>query len=259
MGPVTELNSPGDEGHLTLEEFTDEDHSWFYFSRSSDRGRDWDPYLALRRADGGFDPPDVYAPGYLQTTEFEGRMTRSEGGSTRFVSAARASEGLGGADIFTMEAEGLFLVLELSSEYDDNGPALVPYDPYAIYLSRVTAGDFGDILRASCPDVCAFRSVSEPEPVDSVNTGSAEIHPSITEREAVLLFASNRPGGAGGFDLWYSIRIGGTFSAPRLVPDVNTVNDELDPEVSSDGCELFFVTHSGSGSDTDIHRALHRH
>jgi hypothetical protein len=100
----------------------------------------------------------------------------------------------------------------------------------------ITAGH--DIL-------CALRSGSgweAPVPLDSaVNGSSADIAPFIDAEERFLLFASNRPGGNGAFDLYISVKRGGRWApATPLGPAVNTVASESNPAVSTDGRRLLF-------------------
>ena len=63
-----------------------------------------------------------------------------------------------------------------------------------------------------------------------------------------LYFASNRPDGFGGFDLFVSNRVGNSWSAPEnLGPGVNTAGDEITPFF--DGNYLYFASnwHKGFG------------
>jgi len=63
-----------------------------------------------------------------------------------------------------------------------------------------------------------------------------------------LYFASNRPGGEGGFDIYVSYRTGSTWSTPEnLGPRVNTAGDEITPFF--DGRTLYFSStwHEGFG------------
>ena len=56
-----------------------------------------------------------------------------------------------------------------------------------------------------------------------------------------LYFASDRPNGMGGFDLWVSVWNGEAWEAPvNLGAAVNSSNDENRPFVSADGQELWF-------------------
>ena len=73
-------------------------------------------------------------------------------------------------------------------------------------------------------------------------------HPALSNDGRFVVVASNRPGGWGGLDLWYSIqRPNGTWDSLRnLGPIVNTPCDELSPFLTRDGMLLF----SSSGHET---------
>ncbi len=59
--------------------------------------------------------------------------------------------------------------------------------------------------------------------------------------DSVLVFASNRPGGFGGYDLYVSTAAHGLWSHPvNLGQDVNTSADEISPFFTNDGRELYF-------------------
>lgn len=63
-----------------------------------------------------------------------------------------------------------------------------------------------------------------------------------------LFFASQRPGGFGGDDLWVSRRAGDGWSTPvNLGSTVNTSGDENRPFVTADGQELWFDAPSSKG------------
>jgi outer membrane protein OmpA-like peptidoglycan-associated protein len=66
-----------------------------------------------------------------------------------------------------------------------------------------------------------------------------------------LYFASNRPGGLGGTDIWVSVKQkDGTWSNPsNLGAPINTDKDEESPFISNDGNRLFFSStgHIGFG------------
>jgi hypothetical protein len=73
-----------------------------------------------------------------------------------------------------------------------------------------------------------------------------EMH--ITADGQQLYFASQRPGGLGGFDLWVSQQVADGWGEPvNLGPNVNTAGDENRPFVSADGKELWFDSSSGRG------------
>lgn len=73
-------------------------------------------------------------------------------------------------------------------------------------------------------------------------------HPSLTKDAKTLYFASDKPGGYGGVDLYMCTReIGGAWSAPiNLGPKINTSGDEMFPYISEEGT-LFFASNGHGG------------
>ncbi len=91
-----------------------------------------------------------------------------------------------------------------------------------------------------------------------VNSKYAEISASLTADGNKLYFASNRPGGYGGFDIYCVEKSnGGKWGKPKnLGPTINTPKDEDAPFISPDGLVLYFSSngHAGYG-DFDIYKA----
>jgi len=83
------------------------------------------------------------------------------------------------------------------------------------------------------------------------NSGAWESQAAISCDGRTLFFASNREGGMGGTDLWYSQRqADGKWSDPvNLGPRINTADDEESPFISNDGQTLYFTStgHLGLG------------
>jgi outer membrane protein OmpA-like peptidoglycan-associated protein len=74
-------------------------------------------------------------------------------------------------------------------------------------------------------------------------------HPSIDMEGKILYFASDRPGGYGKSDIYFSVFSNGRWSTPiNLGPKINTEGNEFFPFVSSDGV-LYFASdgHGGLG------------
>ena len=88
-----------------------------------------------------------------------------------------------------------------------------------------------------------------------LNSANWESQVSVSCDGSTLYFASIRPGGVGGSDLWYSKkRADGTWSAPiNLGININTEMDEESPFITNDGKTLYFSSngHLGLG-DQDI-------
>jgi Tol biopolymer transport system component len=91
-----------------------------------------------------------------------------------------------------------------------------------------------------------------------VNTGANEVGPALFEDDEagtiVLYFASNRPGGLGGNDIYASRRLAdGTFSAPVRVVELSSASDDNAPGIRRDGLEVFITSdRSGTLGGTDL-------
>jgi outer membrane protein OmpA-like peptidoglycan-associated protein len=83
----------------------------------------------------------------------------------------------------------------------------------------------------------------------NLSDGHHNFHPAIHPNGNVIVFASDRPGGQGGVDLYMVQREAGKWSKPiNLGADVNSEGDELFPTFNKEG-NLFFASdgHIGYG------------
>jgi len=92
-----------------------------------------------------------------------------------------------------------------------------------------------------------------------INTESWESAPSLSPDKRDLYFASNRPGGYGGSDLYVCHRqSNGRWSQPQnMGPTINSVGDEAAPFIHADNQSLYFTSngHQGyGGSDLFVSR-----
>lgn len=111
----------------------------------------------------------------------------------------------------------------------------------------------------------------EAAPYDAVNSPFDEFSPFPQLDPGlgpVLYFSSFRPGGfaveaAGGTpdsDLYWSASHGGAFGLAELIPAMNTTADDGQPNVGSDGRELFFYSTRGGGQGgADLYVATRAH
>ena len=98
----------------------------------------------------------------------------------------------------------------------------------------------------------AENKITDIKTIDGLaNSENWEGQASISCDGSTIYFASNRPGGMGLFDLWYSKRqTDGTWSAPMNLGDkINTDGYEEAPYISNDGNTLYFTSdgHPGHG------------
>jgi hypothetical protein len=100
------------------------------------------------------------------------------------------------------------------------------------YFCSSRNGDF-DIFLHTKPAEVEFdkwfnQSYAASAKVDSVNTTSDDKCPMVFKK--ILIFTSNRPGGLGGYDLYYSVFRKGNWSSPvNLGPRINSASDEYRP------------------------------
>ncbi len=99
------------------------------------------------------------------------------------------------------------------------------------------------------------NGLSDPILVEALQVSgytSTQPYPAIWKGKEVLFFASNRPRGRGGMDIWYSqLKKGIKFGRPKkLSKNVNTLGDEITPYFDSVSQSLFFSSnwHAGFGS-----------
>lgn len=89
----------------------------------------------------------------------------------------------------------------------------------------------------------------KPENLGSkVNTSAWESQPYLSSDGRFLLFSSNRKGGYGKRDLYYSKKVNGEWAeAVNLGPEVNTFADEISPFLSLSNDELVFSSNGRVG------------
>lgn len=93
-------------------------------------------------------------------------------------------------------------------------------------------------------------SWSAPQLVGSVNTnGFSSKQPFVTADGKFLYFASDRPGGSGGFDIWYApLQEDGNIGEPVNAGNtINTEQDEQAPFYQTSGKTLVFSTNGRMG------------
>ncbi|MFI5203480.1 MAG: hypothetical protein ACHQF2_03200 [Flavobacteriales bacterium] len=122
-----------------------------------------------------------------------------------------------------------------------------------VYMDRDGGGDL--YLSSFVGD----DDFSQPENLaNEICTASWETHCSLTPDGNVLFFASNRPGGQGGLDIYRVIRLpnGQWSKAEALPPTINTPYDEDAPFIHPSGNVLYYSSNGpASMGEYDIFRA----
>lgn len=131
------------------------------------------------------------------------------------------------------EVEGPFPVKLLNTSYDD---AYICFDSNldSAYFVTNQDGNFDIFLhkRPADEEISDWfnQDYAVSTKVDSVNSPQDDKCPMVFRK--VMVFSSNRPGGLGGFDLYYSIFRNGNWNSPvNLGPGINTSSDEYRPVI----------------------------
>jgi outer membrane protein OmpA-like peptidoglycan-associated protein len=108
------------------------------------------------------------------------------------------------------------------------------YGSCDIYLSRLDGNTWAEPINLGPP----------------INTIAWESQPSLSYDGKTLYFSSNRPGGYGKSDIWYTTYKEGRWTPPiNMGPEVNTSGDEQSPHIAKDDQTLYFNSngHPGMG------------
>lgn len=91
-----------------------------------------------------------------------------------------------------------------------------------------------------------------PEPINSKGYNTTQPNIGKLNNKDILLFSSNRQGGEGGMDIWYSfINADGTYGKPiNAGKKINTIEDEITPFYVNEINTLYFSStwHKGLGN-----------
>ncbi len=133
---------------------------------------------------------------------------------------------------------------KINTPYHDSNLALSP-DGKTLFI-RKDVND-GDIFFSTRQDDGVW---SVPEPLEGdVNSSFTEASVSISKDGQTMYFSSDRPGGLGGMDIYYSTKNGvNQWTKVRNAgPKINTPFDEDSPFIDYDGKTLYFSSKGGKG------------
>jgi Tol biopolymer transport system component len=209
LGPT--INSADDEGAPV---FSRDGHFMFFQGNYPGGLGDVDIWVSWRQHthdDFGWQPPLALGAGVNSAALDAGPsyFENDEGGAPQLYFG---STRLGTVDIYLSElmADGSFgpaqLVPELNSPMTESRPS-IRHDGLEIffYSDRVGSIDGSDDLWTSTRE-STLAPWSTPVNLGAINTTSLERFPHLSPDGTTLFFASNRPGGFGGQDLYMSTR-----------------------------------------------------
>jgi len=163
------------------------------------------------------------------------------GETERIYTATR--DGLGTAQ-FSNAAE-----LTITRSMGRDGTPFISFDGLAIYFFSDRSEGVGsrDLWRARRQN--ARSPFDPPTELRALNTPDLELSPWLTRDDLTLLFASSRPGGSGGTDIWISTRENSAvdFPAPLNRADLNTSAEEGRAVFTSDALQAIFASDRPGG------------
>jgi hypothetical protein len=197
---------------------------------------------------GGCDEPTVFAPGVISSEREEWRITFTPDGRTAYWAVSD--------EFFPISRQATIMtshfrhgawsapeVAPFSGVHSDIDPHLSP-DGRTLYWSSIRPVDGVTRTDIDLWMVVRTRSGAWSEPVHlgpTVNSPADELYPSV-DADGTLYFASDRSGGAGGWDIYRARRRAGRHgAAENLGAGVNTATWDFNPEISADGTLLLFT------------------
>ena len=103
------------------------------------------------------------------------------------------------------------------------------------------------------------REWKNPKPMRALNSAFHESTPALSGDGKYLFFASDRPGGRGGSDIWVAKWDGVEYAWPLpLTGRVNSPFDETDPALSADSSRLYFASNRPYVSEAEVIMAENR-
>lgn len=137
------------------------------------------------------------------------------------------------------------LVTQMNSTYDDQVVGLSS-DGESVFLFSTGSEEKGALYRCYKKNG-AFKKETFVEQVNAEK--SIETSGYMSPDGSIIFFASNRSGGAGGYDIWMVRKLpNGKWGIPfNCGPEINTTGDEDFPSLSPDGLTLYFSSNGLPG------------
>jgi len=156
----------------------------------------------------------------------------------------------------TMAWEPVELIGGGVNEFPDNTSAGLTKDGRTLIFARRLEGDDTRSNLYICRRNEDGKTFTTPEPIESVNTEKFnEIEPAITLDGKHLLFASDRPDGSGGYDIWVSPKTDYGWGVPvNLGPKVNSEFNERGPMMNPAKDKLYISSDRPKTETTDGER-----
>jgi len=154
-------------------------------------------------------------------------------------------------DIFISKKEGgawqpaQNIGVSLNTRFNDSNLTLSP-NGNILFIYKDGVGDGDILLSTRQPDSTWAKPVAIP---GVVNSSFYESSITITKDESTIFFASERPGGLGGLDIYSCTKDkkGNWTNVKNLGPSINTEYDDDAPFIDYDGKTLYFSSKGRKG------------
>ena len=80
-----------------------------------------------------------------------------------------------------------------------------------------------------------------------VNSSFYDSQPTLSADGRTLYFASDRPGGQGGTDIYTSTWTGAEWTTARMLPNANSSSEDMSPVIAADGKTFYYSSNRGGG------------
>lgn len=121
---------------------------------------------------------------------------------------------------------------------------------FVIFSSdRLTSGKDTDLWIAYLQDNGSWGNITA---IKELNTSGNEITPFL-HTDDTLYFASDGYDGPGGYDIFFSVRIGGLWQKPMPLSDINTKFNESDLIITPSGLAIFSSDRPGGLGKLDLY------
>ena len=207
--------------------------------------------------------PAVFEPETISTDAEEYRISFTPDGSTAYFARGDGffPQSRRATIMESQLVDGAWsepVVASFSGSYPDIDPWVSP-DGESIYFSSIRP-----VNGEERPDAEVWRvdrdgeGWGEPVHIAAVGSDGDELGASVSA-DGLMWFASDRPGGAGGWDLYTSESSGGEFAEPVPAEEFNSAIWEFNPAIDAEGSRLLFTSigRDGSSGLGDLYHATY--
>ncbi len=252
-----EFNSTADDFSPTLTKFG----RLMYFT--SERGGDGQKIYEVERTSGGWTVPDELSGDVNDALHCGSVAITPDGQFMVFAAYDHDAGTLGRTDLYSArKVDGEWtdvknLGQNINSSFWDSQPSLSSNGTVLFFSSDRPGGLGGTDIYFATMDTRGNWSVAR-NIGSNVNTAYDEMTPVISDDSRLLSFASNRPGGQGGFDIYLSqVRNTSFMSATNIGMPINSTADEYFYETVSNSKKAYFSSNRDNGvGGLDIYMAI---